>query len=72
VTKADYLIKLGEHIAKKRKAAGLSQSELAFRCDKDQQNIQRLEKGRMNPTAYYLLELSQALNMPVKDLLDFE
>lgn len=62
---------LGAHIATKRKAVGLSQAELALQCDKDQQNIQRLEKGRMNPTAYYLWELAQALNIPVKDLLDF-
>jgi putative transcriptional regulator len=72
VTKADYLIKLGAHIAIKRKAAGLSQSQLALRCDKDQQNIQRLEKGRINPTAFYLREIAQALEIPVKDLLDFE
>ena len=41
--------------------AGLNQSELASLCDKDRQSIQRLEKGGMNPTAYYLLELAQAL-----------
>lgn len=71
MTRDEYLVKLGQHIGDVRKAAGLNQSELAVRCDKDRQNIQRLEKGRMNPTAYYLWELAQALNVPVADLLKF-
>lgn len=72
MTKEAYLKKLGKHIAQIREKAGLSQSELALRCDKDRQSINRLEKGRMNPTAYYLSELAAELNIPVKDLLDFE
>lgn len=71
MTKAEYLIKLGAHISSKRIEAGLNQSELASLCDKDRQNIQRLEKGRINPTAYYLTELAKALKIPTKDLLDF-
>ena len=58
-------------LAKKRMHAGLNQSELASLCDKDLQSIQRLEKGGMNPTAYYLLELTEALKIPVKELLEF-
>jgi len=72
MTKAEYLVKLGQHIGKLREAAGLNQSQLADRCDKDRQSIQRLEKGRMNPTAYYLLEIALALAVPVRDLVDFE
>lgn len=72
MTKADFLQKLGRHIAQTREKAGLSQTELALRCDKDRQSINRLEKGRINPTAFYLLQLATELNVPVKDLLDFE
>jgi ribosome-binding protein aMBF1 (putative translation factor) len=72
MTKENFLKKLGRHIAQTREKAGLSQSELALRCDKDRQSINRLEKGRMNPTAYYLSELAAELNIPMKDLLDFE
>ena len=72
VTKSEYLAKLGKHIANKRKEAGLNQTQLAEKCDKDRQSIQRLEKGGMNPTAYYLCEVAKALNIPTKELLNFD
>lgn len=60
------------NIARVRERAGLSQTELALRCDKDRQSINRLENGRINPSAYYLSEIAKELKVPVKDLLDFE
>jgi putative transcriptional regulator len=72
MTKEAYLKKLGNHIKKLRTKAGLSQTELGERCDKERQNIYRLEKGLMNPTAYYLTEIATALEIPVKELLNFE
>lgn len=72
MVKEAFLKKLGKHIKTLREAAGLTQTELALRCDKDRQNINRLEKGRMNPTAYYLSEVAKELNVPLKKLLDFE
>lgn len=72
MTKEAYLKKLGKHVAHLREQAGLSQSELASRCNKDRQSINRLEKGGMNPTAFYLLEIAQELNLPVSELLDFD
>jgi putative transcriptional regulator len=72
MTKETYLKKLGKHITKLREEAGLSQSEFALMCDKDRQNINRLEKGKVNPTAYFLSEIAAELGVPVKKLLDFE
>ena len=72
MTKTEYLIKLGQHIGKIRQTTGLNQTQLAVLCDKDRQSIQRLEAGKMNPTAYYLSEVAQALNVKTKDLLDFD
>jgi len=66
-----FLKKLGKNIARKREEAGLSQTELALRCDKDRQSLNRLENGRINPSIYYLLELSVELNVSLKDLFDF-
>ncbi len=64
--------KLGKNIARLREKAGLSQTELALRCDKDRQSLNRLEKGRINPSAYYLSQLAEELQVPTKELLDFE
>lgn len=71
MTKDNYLKKLGKHIKELRENAGLTQTQLAEMCDKERQNIYRLEKGKMNPTAYYLTEIAEGLGIPPKDLLDF-
>lgn len=70
--KKAFLIKLGERIAKIRQAENLSQTELALRCDKDRQNLNRLEKGRINPSIFFLLEIATELNISLSELLAFE
>jgi DNA-binding XRE family transcriptional regulator len=68
----EYLQKLGSHIAKKRLEAGLTQSKLAAAIDMDRQNMNRIEKGRTNPTILTLKMIADELKIQVKDLLDFE
>jgi transcriptional regulator with XRE-family HTH domain len=65
------LKKLGENICRIRKAKGLTQVELASMVNKDQQSIQRLEKGNINPSFYYLNEISKGLEIDLKELFDF-
>ena len=72
MTKETFLKKLGKHITRLREEAGLSQTDLALRCDKDRQSLNRLEKGKINPSAFYLQELAKELELPVYKLLDFE
>jgi putative transcriptional regulator len=50
----------------------MTQIQLAHLCGKDRQSIARVENGESNPTAYYLSELADVLEVPVKDLLDFK
>ncbi len=69
--KEDFLQQLGKNVARLREAAGLSQTELALRCDKDRQSLNRLEKGRINPSVYYLSQIAEELKVSLKDLLDF-
>ena len=70
-SKEIFLKRLGERIAKIREEKKLNQSQLAIECDKDRQSINRLEKGNVNPSAYYLLQISKALDVPLKELLNF-
>ena len=65
------LKKLGENIGNIRKAKGQTQVELANTINKDQQSIQRLEKGNINPSFYYLYEISKGLETDIRELLDF-
>ncbi len=72
MTKDSFLKKLGKNIARLRETAGLSQTDLALRCDKDKQSLNRLEKGRINPSAYYLSEIASELKVPLSEIFDFE
>jgi putative transcriptional regulator len=71
IPKDDFSKLVGQKISVYREKRGLSQAELARRCNKDRQAIERLEKGRVNPNSYTLYEISQALKINTKNLLDF-
>lgn len=72
VQKQTFLKYLGKHLRGLRVEKGLTQRELAFACGKDPQSLERIENGKSNPTAYYLYELSIALNLPLASLLNFD
>lgn len=73
VSKSDTTLKmLGLRIAKLREAAGLNQTELAHRCNKDRQIISLLELGRSNPTVKTLSLIAQELNVPIAELFRFD
>lgn len=69
--KEEFLKKLGKHVIKIRTQKGWSQSELARNCDKERQSIERLENGKINPSAYYLLQVANGLDITLNELLDF-
>jgi len=69
MSKTEMMTELGNNIRKIRKARHITQEELAHRVGKDQQSIQRLEAGRMNPSAYYLLEIAHGLGVDTCQLL---
>ena len=66
----DQLIKLGLKVRKLRLSKSLSQTDLAFKIGKDQPSINRLEKGKINPSILYLLEIANGLEVPVSKLLE--
>lgn len=68
--KKDHLLKkLGGRIRAIRIDKGLSQVELANSIGKDQQSIQRLEAGNINPSFYYLYELAKGLEVDLNEIL---
>ena len=65
-----FLAEIGKLVRIHRLNRGLTQAELAFRCnDVDYSQINRLELGKINFTASYLKLIATALEVPVKDLL---
>ncbi|NQW77705.1 MAG: helix-turn-helix transcriptional regulator [Chitinophagaceae bacterium] len=69
----EFLKKIGEKVRFLRQEAGLSQMDLAFRCnDKDYSQINRLELGKINFSVSYLKLVSNALKVKVMDLIPEE
>jgi len=66
----DKLVKLGLRIKELRQERSLSQTDLAFKIGKDQPSINRLEKGKINPSVLYLLEISIGLEIPLSQILE--
>jgi putative transcriptional regulator len=67
--KEKLLRKLGARIKQIRQEKGITQAELANSIGKDQQSLQRLEKGNINPSFYYLLEIAIGLEVDLSELL---
>lgn len=61
--KEQLLLRLGAKIKALRNEKKISQVQLAHLIGKDQQSIQRLEAGKINPSIYYLYEISLGLNI---------
>jgi len=65
------LKRLGQRIREIRNEKGITQVQLAHSLDKDQQSIQRLEAGNINPSYYYLYEIASGLGITLTELLSF-
>ena len=70
--KKAFLKKLAARIVDLREERGISQARLAEKCDKDKQSINRLEKGNVNPSAFYLQEIAEALGVRLKEVLEID
>jgi transcriptional regulator with XRE-family HTH domain len=65
-----FLTKLGERIAEIRKERNLKQTELAFRCGMKKENMNRIEKGKTNPSALKLKRIAKELGVHVTELFE--
>lgn len=66
------LKKFAVHLRKLRSKSGLTQRELATRCDIDFGKISKLENHKANLTLTTLIELAEGLGVHPKELLDID
>ncbi len=66
------LKKLGIRIRETRESKKLSQFDLATSCLIPKSQIGRIERAEINTTYLTLLKISKALDVSIKDLLDFD
>lgn len=71
--KDDSLIKkFGKVVRAKRLEKKLSQQALANNAEIELSQIYRIEHGKLNPTLSTMNSIAKALEIPLKDLLDFD
>ena len=63
---------LGENIKKARKAAGVTQKELAERLQVYQKDISRWETNELTPNAITLAKISRELNASADEILELK
>ncbi len=68
----EFLVELGRHLKALRVRRGLSQLELAHLAGLSQRYISQIEGGRGNVSILRLMELSNALGVPLHDVLSFD
>ena len=64
-------INVGKQIQKLRDSKGLSQQDLAAKCNFEKSNMSRLEAGRVNPTLSTLEKVAKALDVSLVELFNF-
>ena len=62
---------LGKKIRSVRKKIGLSQEALAVEADLDRAYVGKIERGEKNITVAKLLQISDALEVPMHELIEF-
>ena len=65
-------IKIGDKIKELRELKNLSQQDLAALCNFEKSNMSRIEAGRTNLTINTLFKISNALKVPLKDLVSID
>lgn len=64
--------KIGERIKAARKAAHLSQTELAQRLDKTMRTVQKYESGEIEPSIAMINAIAKILNISPADLIGYQ
>jgi len=64
--------KFGLRVRKLREAKGLSQPELAYECEWEYSQINRIELGKINTSISHLFLLAEKLEVDPTELINFE
>lgn len=72
LNRKDLFSNVGRRVADLRKAAGMSQAEVAELADLSNESISRLERGVTMPSLEKLVKIVEAMNVEPKELLEWE
>ncbi len=63
------LKKVGFNIKTMRQDRNMNQKELAYACNMEKAGMSRIESGKSNITFFTLCRISEALNVPIIDII---
>ncbi len=63
--------RFGEHVRAIRKKKGFTMTELSYKAGVEYRQISNIETGKVNCTISTLNALAKALDIPLKELMDF-
>ena len=66
------LRKFGQRLNSLRKQKNLSLRELSYACNVDNSKISKIEKGLVNITFNTIIQLAEALEVKVSELMDID
>ena len=66
------LRKFGQRLNSLRKQKNLSLRELSYACNVDNSKISKIEKGQVNITFNTIVQLAEALEVKVCELMDID
>ena len=69
--KTPKIYNLGRNIFTRRKELGMSQNSLAEKLDISREHLAKIETAKRTVSLDLLIEIADALNTKVKDLIDF-
>lgn len=69
--KTTKIYNLGRNIFNRRKELGMSQNSLAEKLDISREHLAKIETAKRTVSLDLLIEIADALNTKVKDLIDF-
>jgi uncharacterized Tic20 family protein len=65
-------MKIGNYIKEKRIQKGMTQEELALKCEVTVRTIQRIESGEVDPRSYTLQAIASALEVDFQEMLNVD
>ena len=65
-------MKIGNYIKEKRLQKGMTQEELALKCDITVRTVQRIEAGEVDPRSYTLQVIASALEVDFQELVNID
>ncbi len=68
----EFLKLFGNNLKKIRVSKNITQAQLSIDCDFDVSVLSRIERGAVNTSLFHLKLISDALNVDIKVLFNFE